>query len=74
MHRRGTGVTVKDYENINQSLKRFKRKVDDSKVLEIVKNREYYDKPSVVNKRRKAAARARWLRQLAKESLRINQF
>ena len=27
---RGTGITVRDNENINQSLRRFKRKVEDA--------------------------------------------
>ena len=50
---KGTGVTVKDNENINQALRRFKRKVDDSGLLEDLKKKEFYEKPSVTKRKTK---------------------
>jgi small subunit ribosomal protein S21 len=67
--KRGTGITVKDHENINQSLRRFKRKVEDAKILDDLRKKEFYEKPTSVKKRKKGAARARWLKKLQKEQL-----
>ncbi len=67
----GTGVIVKDYENINQALKRFKRKVEEAKILDILRRREFYEPPSMVRKREKAAARSRWMKSLAKEAAQL---
>ena len=64
--RKGIGVTVKDNENINQALKRFKRKVSDSGKLEDLRKKEFYEKPTAKRKREKGAARARWLKKLEK--------
>jgi small subunit ribosomal protein S21 len=46
------------------ALKKFKQRVDDSGVLEEVKKRMTFEKPTVERKRRKAAARARWQKKL----------
>ena len=66
---KGTGVTVKENENINQALRRFKRKVEDAGTLDTLRKKEFYEKPTTVRKRKKGAARARWLKKLEKESL-----
>lgn len=66
---KGTGITVKDHENINQALRRFKRKVDDSGVLDTLRKKEFYEKPTTARKRAKGAAKARWRKKLEKESL-----
>jgi small subunit ribosomal protein S21 len=65
---RGRKVIVGDMP-INLALKKFKQRVDDSGVLEEVKSRMTFEKPTYVRKRRKAAARARWLRKLAEQQL-----
>ena len=67
--RRGTGITVKDYENINQALRRFKRKVDDAKILDELRKREFYEKPTTARKRKAGAAKARWRKQLQNDQL-----
>lgn len=61
---KGTRVTVKDFENINQSLRRLKRKVAESGKLEEAKQRMHYEKPTTERKKAKAAARARWLKKV----------
>lgn len=66
---KGRSVTIKEYENINQALRRFKRKVDESSVLEIVKEKEAYVKPTTQRKKAKAAAKARWRKKLRDEQL-----
>ena len=72
--RRGIGVTVKDNENINQALKRFKRKVSDSGKLEDLRKKEFYEKPTAKRKREKGAARARWLKKLEKLEIESKTF
>ena len=66
---KGTGVTVKDGENINQALRRFKRKIDDSKLLDTLRAKEFYEKPTTERKRKKGAARARWRKKLESQQL-----
>jgi small subunit ribosomal protein S21 len=66
---KGTGVIVKDNENINQALRRFKRKVDDSGILEDLKKKEFYEKPTTERKRKKGAAKSRLRKQLRDQQL-----
>jgi small subunit ribosomal protein S21 len=63
-----TGVTVKDNENITQALRRFKRKVEDSGKLEVLRKKEYYEKPTTKRKREAGAAKARYRKKLEKEA------
>jgi len=66
---KGTGVTVKDNENINQALRRFKRKIDDAGILEDLKKKEFYEKPTTERKRKKGAAKSRLRKQLRDQQL-----
>ncbi len=70
----GRAVTVKEFENINQALRRFKRKVDESAVLDDVRKHEFYEKPTTERKRKKGAARARWNKQLRDNQLPKKMF
>jgi small subunit ribosomal protein S21 len=65
---KGVGVTVKDHENISQALRRFKRKVEDSGKLEILRKKEFYEKPTTKRKREAGAAKARYRKKLEKEA------
>ena len=71
MHKKnkGTGVTVRENENINQALRRFKRKIDDSKLLDTLRAKEFYEKPTTERKRKKGAAKARWRKKLESQQL-----
>jgi small subunit ribosomal protein S21 len=66
---KGTGVTVKDGENINQALRRFKRKIEDSGLLDDLRAKEFYEKPTTERKRKKGAAKARWKKKLRDQQL-----
>jgi small subunit ribosomal protein S21 len=66
---KGTGVTVREGENINQALRRFKRKIDDSKLLDTLRSKEFYEKPTTERKRKKGAAKARWNKKLRDQQL-----
>jgi small subunit ribosomal protein S21 len=66
---KGTGITVRENENINQALRRFKRKIEDSKLLDDLRKKEFYEKPTTARKKAKGAAKARWKKKLEKEQL-----
>jgi small subunit ribosomal protein S21 len=66
---KGTGISVRDNENINQSLRRFKRKVEEAGTLDTLRANEFYEKPTTERKRKKGAAKARWRKKLEKDSL-----
>jgi small subunit ribosomal protein S21 len=65
----GRVVVLKENENINSALKRFKRKVEDSVVLDELRDREHYVKPTTARKKAKAAAKARWNKKLRENEL-----
>jgi small subunit ribosomal protein S21 len=66
---KGTGVTVKDGENINQALRRFKRKIEDAGTLDTLRSKEFYEKPTTERKRKKGAAKSRWNKKLRDQQL-----
>jgi small subunit ribosomal protein S21 len=66
---KGCRITVKDNEPLAVALRRFKRKVDDGKVLETVRKNEFYEKSTTERKRKKGAAKARWRKQLRDQQL-----
>lgn len=66
---RGNTVIVKEGENINQALRRFKRKVEESGVLDDLRKKEFYEKPTTERKRKASAAKQRYRKKLEKESL-----
>ena len=70
----GTGVIVKENENINQALRRLKKKVEDSGVLDTLRQKEFYEKPTTERKRKKGAAKARWRKKLRENELPKKQF
>lgn len=66
---KGTGVTVKDGENINQSLRRFKRKIEEAGTLDTLRSKEFYEKPTTARKRKAGAAKARWRKKVKNDQL-----
>ena len=63
---KGLIVEVRN-NDVNYALRKFKKKVQEDGILQEVRNREYYEKPSLIRKKAKAAARARWLKQKRKQ-------
>ena len=70
----GNTVYVKENENINQALRRFKKKIDDSGLLEELRAREFYEKPTTERKRKAGAAKARWNKKLREQQLPKKMF
>ena len=49
-------IKIKDGENIERALKRFKRKFNETKVLPQLRDREKFTKPSIVKREQKKKA------------------
>tara|TARA_B100001996_G_C18203385_1_gene416914 strand:+ start:133 stop:396 length:264 start_codon:yes stop_codon:yes gene_type:complete len=63
------GLSVKVYDNnIEEALRRFKRKVKDSNLMVDLKEKQYYIKPSVLKRERKSRAILREKYRLLKEN------
>lgn len=66
---KGCKVVLTDNMPLNVALRKFKQKVDDSGVLETIKTKMFYEKPTSMRKRKAGAARARWLKKLRDQEL-----
>lgn len=66
---KGTHVIVKEGEDINRALRRFKNKIEESGLLKTLQKKEFYEKPTTKRKRMKAAGRSRFLKKLEKQAL-----
>jgi len=64
----GKVVIVQD-GNIEKALRKFKKKVLESGLLDDLRARETYEKPTTRRKRKKGAAKARWRKQLRDQQL-----
>lgn len=62
---RGTKVEVRD-NNINQAMKRLKKIMQQEGVFKELRDRRYFEKPSMKRKKQKAAAIKRHKKELAK--------
>lgn len=65
---KGNTVYVKN-DNVDQALRKLKKRVQDSGVLQELRERECYEKPTSVRKRKVGAAKQRWRKRLQSEQL-----
>ena len=65
----GNRVFNKDGEPFDKMLRRFKRKIEESGVLDALRAKEFYEKPTTERKRKKGAAKARWRKKLRDKEL-----
>ncbi|MDF2180068.1 30S ribosomal protein S21 [Aliiglaciecola sp. CAU 1673] len=63
-------VKVKENEPFDVALRRFKRSCEKAGVLAEVRRREFFEKPTWERKRKKAAAKKRHLKKLARDNAR----
>lgn len=61
-------VTVQN-DQWERALRKFKKKVADSNKLQDLRDREFYEKPSVTKKKSRSAARNRWDKYLRSQTL-----
>ena len=62
-----TRVVIEDGESFDSLLRRFNKKVQGDRVMSEVRRRRFFEKPSVVRKRKKAAKLRKSRRQTVKE-------
>ena len=63
-------VKVREHEPFDVALRRFKRSCEKAGVLSEVRRREFFEKPTWERKRKKAAAKKRHMKKLARENAR----
>ena len=64
----GNKVIVGDLP-LSVALRKLKQKVEDSGILEDVKENMFYEKPTTVRKKARGAAKARWKKKLREQEL-----
>lgn len=64
----GRSVIVQD-NNVERGLRKLKKKVQASNVLNDLRDHEFYEKPTTKRKRRRSAAVNRWQKRLAEQAL-----
>ena len=69
MTKKGLVVQVRDGDDINRALRKFKNKVEEAGTLKALQKKEFYEKPTTARKRKKAAGKARFAKKLEKEQL-----
>ena len=69
----GRSVLVKD-DNVDRALRKFKKKIAETGMLQELKERESYEKPTTARKRKKSAAKNRLQKQIAAQELPKKNF
>ena len=64
-----TKVYVGERDNVEKALRRLKKKIMNLGTLQDVRDKEFYTKPTEKRKLKKAAAKKRWQKQLASQTL-----
>lgn len=62
-----TRVVIEDNESFDSLLKRFNKKVQADRILSEARRRRFFEKPSVIRKRKRAAKLRKSRRQTLKE-------
>lgn len=62
-------IRVKEGENPEYALRRFKRSCEKAGLLTELRRREFYEKPTAERKRKQAAAVKRYQKKLARETM-----
>ena len=63
------GVIAKKNESFEKLMRRFKRAVDKDDLINELRKREFYEKPTQKRKRQRAAAVKRWERKQSEMNL-----
>lgn len=65
---KGAAVIVRD-DKVEQALRKFKKKIMESGLLQELRERETYTKPTTKRKAARASAKRRWQKKLQADSL-----
>lgn len=70
-----TGLRVEVVnDQVEKALRKLKKKVQDCGLLQELREREFYEKPTTARKKAKNAAKRRWEKKLASEALPKKNF
>lgn len=64
----GREVTVTN-DNVEKALRKFKKKIAESGLLQELRDREFYEKPTTARKKARNQAKRRWKKKLESEAL-----
>ncbi len=64
-----TRIIVEEGESFESALRRFNKVVQSSRIINEVRNRRFFEKPSVINKRKRATK----LRKSRRQSMKFAQ-
>ena len=56
-------------DQVEKALRKFKKKVQESGLLQELREREFYEKPTTARKKAKNQAKRRWQKKVASETL-----
>jgi len=65
---KGSTVYVRN-DNVEQAMRKFKKKMMDSGLLQDLRDREFYEKPTATRKKKASAAKNRWKKKVASQKL-----
>jgi len=65
----GRKVFLREEEDVGRALRKFKKKIDENGILDELRRREFYEKPTTKRKRKFGAAVNRYKKKLEKEQL-----
>jgi len=65
---KGSTVYVRN-DNVEQAMRKFKKKMMDSGLLQELRDREHYEKPTATRKKKASAAKNRWKKKVASQKL-----
>ena len=61
-------ITVDETEELEKAIKRFKRQVEKEGIIREWKKREFYEKPSTINNRKKKSMQRKHMKKMRKSS------
>lgn len=56
-------------DNVEKALRKFKKKIAESGLLQELRDREFYEKPTTARKKARNQAKRRWKKKLEAEAL-----
>ena len=65
---KGSTVYVRN-DNVEQAMRKFKKKMQDCGLLQELRDREFYEKPTATRKKKASAAKNRWKKKVASQKL-----
>ena len=65
---KGSTVYVRN-DNVEQAMRKFKKKMQDSGLLQELRDREHYEKPTATRKKKASAAKNRWKKKVQSQKL-----